>query len=143
MAKKKTLNDITPAEWDSLNTQLKNDIKFGDSWDSGDGKTHWDPLEEHRALSEGKKNDSGKVRLELIPPAAIWGLGRALTHGASKYGPNNWQGVGVDRYKGALLRHLTALLDGEHTDPDSGLPHTDHILANAAFLSHFDSEGKL
>jgi hypothetical protein len=40
----------------------------------------------------------------------------------------------VDRYYAAALRHLPAWRGGEELDPESGLTHLAHALANAAFL---------
>ena len=82
----------------------------------------------------GKKHDSGKMRLDLLPPEAIRALGAVLTYGADKYGPNNWRGVRVERYEAALLRHWLAWREGEMMDTESGLPHLWHVLCNAAFL---------
>jgi len=36
----------------------------------------------------GKKFDEGKLRMDLIPPAAIYGLAKVLTYGSEKYGQN-------------------------------------------------------
>lgn len=82
------------------------------------------------------KADGGKLRMELIPTSALIGLGRVLTHGAEKYSPNSWQNVEWDRYVGALIRHLVAFMDDPSgRDTDSGLYHTEHLLANAVFLN--------
>lgn len=90
----------------------------------------------------GIKHDVGKARMDLIPPEALTALGVVLAHGAAKYGPRNWEaGFDWGRLSGALLRHLTAWMAGEDTDPDSGLPHTAHILTNAAFLVAHEARG--
>lgn len=83
-----------------------------------------------------QKADGGKPMMELIPTSVYRSLGKVLTHGAEKYGPNTWQNVEVERYVGALLRHLCAFLDDPNgVDADSGLAHTEHLLANAAFIN--------
>ena len=85
-----------------------------------------------------QKADAGKPRMELIPTSVYHALGKVLTHGANKYGDNTWQNVSVDRYVGALLRHLCAFLEDPYgLDVESGLPHTAHLLANAAFINHY------
>lgn len=88
----------------------------------------------------GKKYDNDKLKLDLIPPEAIRALGEVLTHGAAKYGPNQWQGVEARRYEAALLRHWLAWKEGQAYDPESGLSHLWHVLCNAAFLVTLDKK---
>lgn len=85
----------------------------------------------------GLKDDSDKLRYDLLPWGALEGLARVLTFGAKKYAPNGWKSVpnGKERYEAAMLRHLAALKRGEVIDLDSGLPHIDHLVCNAVFLS--------
>lgn len=92
--------------------------------------------------SGGLKFDSGKLRYSLIPPEATKALATVLSFGANKYAPNSWQTVpnARERYLDALMRHLEAYRSGELTDNESGLPHIDHLLCNAAFLSYFASK---
>ena len=80
------------------------------------------------------KFDGGKIRLELLPPFALNALGAVLTYGAKKYGDQSWRQVEPDRYEGALLRHMTAYMDGEFFDEESGMPHLWHVLCNVVFL---------
>lgn len=83
------------------------------------------------------KHDGEKVRLDLIDPLAIEGLAKVLTFGARKYAPNNWRyGLAYGRLIAAMLRHLFAIMRGEDTDPESGLPHIDHVGCCWMFLSH-------
>lgn len=90
--------------------------------------------------SGGTKNDSDKLRLDLIPVSAMMSLGRALTFGAQKYSDRNWEmGFKFSRVVGALLRHLYAWYGGEDIDPESGLNHTELILCNAVFLNEIRS----
>lgn len=85
---------------------------------------------------QSKKQDGGKLRMELIPPTALTSIARLLTYGAIKYGPNTWQSVEYERYVGAILRHLTAFMaDPTGYDVESGLPHIEHVLINAVFLN--------
>jgi len=87
-------------------------------------------------MNEGTKFDNEKLRMELLDFDALEGLADALTYGAVKYGDNNWRG-GIDnsRLIGALLRHLSAYMRGEDTDPETGVSHIDHVGANWMFLS--------
>lgn len=90
----------------------------------------------------GVKLDTGKNRLELIPVELLESVGRILTFGAEKYTPNGWKTVpnGKERYYGALLRHLVAWKKGEIVDPESGLPHLDHMACNIAFLIYLEKK---
>ena len=93
---------------------------------------------------EGKKYDTGKSRMDLVPLDTIETVGRILGMGAQKYGENNWQELSDfwKRYKAALLRHLAAIDKGELIDQESRLPHIDHVLCNAIFLSWGFHHGK-
>lgn len=94
--------------------------------------------------NESKKYDNGKVRMDLVPLETVESVGKVLTFGAQKYGENSWQNLPDfwKRYKAALLRHLTAIDKGELIDPESGLPHIDHVLCNAVFLNWGHHNGK-
>lgn len=91
-----------------------------------------------------KKYDDGKSRMDLIPLDTMENVGRILGMGAQKYGENNWQELPNfwNRYKAALLRHLAAIDRGELLDQESKLPHIDHVLCNAVFLSWGFHHGK-
>lgn len=93
---------------------------------------------------QSMKADKDKPRMELIPTSALYSLGKVLTHGAEKYGPNTWQQVDYKRYIGALIRHLVAFMDDPTgVDSDSGLKHTEHLLANAVFLNDAVAKGRI
>ena len=93
---------------------------------------------------QSKKFDSGKLRMELIPTTTLTSIGRVLTHGAEKYGPNTWQSVEYERYIGAILRHLVSFIeDPTGKDLDSGLLHIEHVLTNAAFLNDAVRKGRV
>lgn len=82
------------------------------------------------------KHDQGKVRMDLLDSQAIEGLAAVLTFGATKYAAHNWrQGISNSRLIAALLRHSFAILRGEYNDPESGLPHIDHVGCCWMFLS--------
>ena len=85
----------------------------------------------------GTKFDKQKPRLDLLDWDALGGLAEVLTFGALKYDANNWRGGIVNsRLIASLLRHLSAIQRGEDVDPESGLPHIDHIGCNWMFLSN-------
>lgn len=76
----------------------------------------------------GIKYDSDKPRMDLLDPTALEGLAKVLTFGAQKYAANNWRsGLAYSRLSAAMLRHLMAIQRGEDIDPESGLPHIDHL----------------
>lgn len=97
---------------------------------------------EARASDAGRKDDSGKVRYELISPIGLHELAKTYTVGAEKYGDHNWvKGLHYCRLFGAIMRHLWAWFRGESWDPDNG----QHHLAAAAFgcltLIHYEMTG--
>ena len=88
--------------------------------------------------NQGQKFDSDKPNVSLVDPSALLGLAKVLTFGAKKYSANNWRkGLEFSRVHSALMRHLLAIQQGEVTDPESGLPHIDHIGCCWMFLSAF------
>ena len=88
--------------------------------------------------TEGVKFDSGKLRMDLLPPDALEALARILTDGAEKYGARNWEkGMAWSRPYAALQRHLLAWWGGQDVDPESGHPHLWHVLTNAVFLTSY------
>lgn len=99
-------------------------------------------MSDHGSLPDrtptGTKHDSGKPRMELLSPIALEGIARVLAFGASKYNDENWRGgMKWKRIVGSLLRHTFKFLGGEDLDPESGLPHVDHIGCNAMFLCEY------
>ena len=93
-------------------------------------------------MSEFKKFDGKKNRLELIDPMFVLGLGRVLSFGADKYEAWNWRTAqsteDQNRIKGAMLRHMMAYINGEKNDPETGESHLHHISCNSMFLDYFD-----
>lgn len=86
----------------------------------------------------GLRYNAGKVRMSLISPFAAEGLAAILTYGEKKYAAWNWaKGLKYSQTIDSLERHLAAFKKGEDLDPESGLPHIDHVAANVMFLSHF------
>lgn len=91
-------------------------------------------MEKHPEAA-GKKFDSGKVRLDLVPTHPVKEVARVLMHGAAKYGDHNWRGgIAYSRLYAATLRHLTAFWEGEDIDPESGLHHLAHAACEIFFL---------
>lgn len=90
-----------------------------------------------KLMTQGTKYDADKPRMDLIDPDAITGLASVLTFGAQKYAAHNWrQGISNSRLIAAMLRHLFAIMRGEYIDPESKLPHIDHVGCCWMFLSN-------
>ena len=84
---------------------------------------------------QGIKADNGKPPCELLSPLAVLGTVVVLGFGARKYAANNWRkGLAWSRIIGAIMRHLFAFMMGEDLDPESGLPHVDHLGCEIMFL---------
>jgi len=85
------------------------------------------------------KFDGDKPMMQLFPLAVAESISKVLTFGAKKYAAHGWKKLpdAIQRYQGALLRHLAALQNGEEFDSDSGLPHIYHIGCNITFLVAF------
>ncbi len=94
---------------------------------------------EQRATAKtGLRFNEGKLRLELLDPIALEGMTKVLEYGSRKYSDNNWKkGMSWQSVLGCLLRHTFKFMAGEDLDPETKLPHVDHILCNAMFLSNF------
>lgn len=57
-------------------------------------------------------------------------------------GAHNWRkGFKWTRLIAAAFRHLKAILQCEDIDPESGLPHVDHLMCMVAFLSGHQKSG--
>ena len=83
---------------------------------------------------DGKKNDMGKSRVDLLLPEFLLEVGDVLALGAAKYGEHNWRLVSTQRYVAATLRHFFAFMAGEIHDPESGKQHLAHAATNLMFL---------
>ncbi|QDP61637.1 MAG: hypothetical protein Unbinned8261contig1001_10 [Prokaryotic dsDNA virus sp.] len=83
---------------------------------------------------KGMKFDTGKAMYDLIDPACLEELAQVLTMGAIKYNRDNWKQVEPYKYEAALFRHFQAYRKGEIIDPESGLHHLSHVMANTMFL---------
>ena len=89
----------------------------------------------------GVKDDSAKLKWELLPWRATEGVVKVLTFGARKYAPNSWRTVpnGKERYQAAIMRHESRRQAGELIDPETGLLHSFHIACNAMFIAELEA----
>lgn len=84
----------------------------------------------------GDRKNQGKLKWSLVDFPSFEPMVRVLEFGAAKYAAHNWKkGLKITEVIDSLMRHLTALNDGEDNDPESGLPHIGHIQCNAMFLA--------
>ncbi len=94
---------------------------------------------------DANKFDADKVQLELIPPEALYEIGKVLTFGAKKYDAHNWrQGMKWTRLIGACLRHIFSWLSPleSDTDPESGLNHLAHAGCCIVMLLSYQQGGE-
>lgn len=99
--------------------------------------------------AEGRKDDSDKVRFELIPPELLFAVGEILTFGARKYADRNWEaGMKWSRVFGALMRHMWCWWGGAQPtgknfvfgdlDMETGKSHLWHAGCCLAFLISYE-----
>lgn len=93
-------------------------------------------------MPEGRKDDTDKLPLYLLPFDALEDVARVLLFGANKYGERNWeQGMKRSRLIGAGLRHIFKWCMGEKVDPETGLSHIAHAACNMLFLLAYEKRG--
>ena len=82
------------------------------------------------------KYDTGKLRIDLVPPAIIEAVAEIREYGNNKYkDPDSWKTVEPYRYIAALGRHFCEYLrDPQSVDAESGISHLKHMACNIAFL---------
>jgi hypothetical protein len=101
--------------------------------------------------SNARKDDEGKLRMDLIPPEALFAMAEVLDYGASKagadgkgYGERNWEkGMSAPRLYAAAQRHLIQWWAGSKNDDESGLSHLWHAMTNIAFMISLYERDKL
>lgn len=96
----------------------------------------------HVQEHEGRKDDSDKLRWDLLPPELMEETARVLGYGARKYAERNWEkGMSWGRPFAALMRHMWAWWRKENggVDPETGYSHLAHAAANLAFLIAFEA----
>lgn len=103
-------------------------------------------MSEQVADNGGLRNDSGKLRLDLIPPEWVWGLASIITAGTEAgYPERNWErGMKWSKMVGCTLRHLFKFVCGEKYDIGPGGTRCHHLLAaawNILALFSYDVRG--
>ena len=95
-------------------------------------------------MTDRLKYDSGKTMWHLMPLDVLEGIAKIMTFGAVKYEENGWKSpdLKIERVYSAMMRHYKAMMDGEHLDPESGMPHAYHFATNAIFIAYKNVEGE-
>jgi hypothetical protein len=90
--------------------------------------------------------DSGKPRMDQIPPRALMEIAKVFGYGARKYGEWNWAEYSNDwkwgQIIGSLLRHTFSWLMSEDIDHESGLHHLAHAGCNVMMLLELVLNGR-
>ena len=90
-------------------------------------------------MSEGRKNDIGKLRMDLIPVSPLEQLAEVYTIGCKKYADRNWEkGIAWSRCYGALIRHLLKFWKGESIDSQDGQHHLAAVVFYAFALMEYE-----
>lgn len=126
-------DNATPAMWDAAARAARE--MYHNKFEGTDLQM---PSIEYKIEKANPKQAHGdkKVPLHLVPGAASAYTAMGLKEGARKYGAFNWRETNIETmtYVGATLRHLSAFVDGEDIDPESGNPHLAHAMASLAIL---------
>ena len=87
----------------------------------------------------GRKDDSGKLRYDLIPVGPLRKVAEVYTTGAKKYDDRNWEkGIDWGRIYGALQRHANAWWGGEVHDRENGQHHLASVVWCALALMEYE-----
>jgi hypothetical protein len=91
---------------------------------------------------EGRKDDAGKARYDLIPGDAFDAVAKVFGLGAAKYESRNWEkGMRWGRVFAAMMRHAWAWWRGEKLDPENGQHHLASVAWCALALLAYDLRG--
>jgi len=82
----------------------------------------------------GKKYDSQKVPMDLIPYESLEEIAKVLAAGEVKYGTANWtEGIEIRRLISAAMRHLGQFNSGEDYDEETKTLHLANSATNLLF----------
>lgn len=96
------------------------------------------------SCSEGKKDDTGKLRWDLVPFGPLEEVVRVYQHGCTKYDDWNWEkGLTYSRMFAAAMRHLGRWWwRSEMYDSESGCHHLACVTFYMLGLMHFDMSNR-
>ena len=100
-------------------------------------------------MEKGTKNDSDKLRFDLVPAYALQEVTKVITYGEAKY-PSvvNANGTRTQNWKlldnanqrlfAAVQRHLWQYQAGEILDSETGISHLAHACSSLLFMIELD-----
>jgi hypothetical protein len=89
--------------------------------------------------NQARKEDSGKLRFELLPVRPLQQVVDVYTMGARKYTDRNWEkGLRWGRVFGAMMRHAWAWWGGEERDKENGQKHLASVVWAALALMEYE-----
>ena len=90
-------------------------------------------------MSEGRKDDTGKRRFDLLPVRPLIKVVEVYTMGAHKYSDRNWEkGLEWGRVFGAMQRHSWDWWGLEKYDPKDGQHHLASVAWAALALMEYE-----
>jgi hypothetical protein len=91
------------------------------------------------SMMQGRKDDTGKARFDLIPVKPLFKVAEVYTIGAAKYDDRNWEkGIKWGRVFGAMMRHAWDWWGGERYDPKDGQHHLASVAWAALTLMEYE-----
>ena len=91
----------------------------------------------------GRKDDTGKLRFDLLPVFPLLKIAEVYTIGAKKYADRNWEkGMAWGRIFAAMMRHAWKWWGGEKTDPMDGQHHLASVAWCAMALMEYEEKQK-
>ena len=100
-------------------------------------------------MSSEVKDDEGKLRYDLIPYSSLDEVVKVITLGEEKYPEpeQNWFITAtpetLERYKAAVGRHYSKVMQGEELDSDMGTSHWANIATNCLFIMAMEKKLKV
>ena len=90
-------------------------------------------------MSEGRKDDTGKLRFDLLPVGPMIKVVEVYTIGAAKYDDRNWEkGIQWGRIFAAQQRHGWKWWGGEQRDLIDGQHHLASVVWTALALMEYE-----
>lgn len=85
--------------------------------------------------ARGKKFDSAKAPMDLLPYESLEEVARVMQAGEAKYGTANWtNGIQTRRLISAAMRHIGQFNSGEDVDPETNTLHVANAACNLLFI---------